>query len=280
MKHSSASCAAFARVAAWITLLACPAWAQFGPNQTRFRDSVSAFSGSLDIHGTGSGTVPGPAGGTATYTSDQHVSGTLNLDTYNPLTGAWVGTLNGTITVSETSVIVFGCTINNTYTASTTAQTDFLGQPLRFNLSFDIGSDTWSLWPSNNSVNGTAKSEQICAGATQTSSATQPLRFAAINMKMGFPFPASGFDLAGSNTVVCDGCGNANSNLVTYTYAYNLTGNHEPAQYYGRHKSAGSEDHGGRGELRCAAYVQLGSRFDAYDRHHLAAGNRDFAHLR
>ncbi|MBS1856985.1 MAG: hypothetical protein JST11_16570, partial [Acidobacteria bacterium] len=222
MKRSSVSWTASLRVAALTALLASPAGAQFGPAQVRFRDAVKAFSGTLDIHGTASGTASGPAGAVATYTSDQHVSGTLKLDTYNPLTGAWVGTLDGTITVKETSTITFACTITNTYTASTTAQSDFLGQPLKFNLSFDIGSDTWSLWPSNNSVNGTAQSVQTCAGVSQTSSAPQPLRFAPTSMKMGFPFPAAGFDLVGTGTVACDGCGNANSNLVNYTFTYNL----------------------------------------------------------
>jgi hypothetical protein len=222
MNRSSGGWTRSLGAAALLALLACPGLAQFGPNQTRFRNAVTAFNGTLDIHGTASGTASGPAGATATYTTDQHVSGTLTLDSYNPLTGAWVGTLDGTITVTETSVIAFACTITNTYTASTTGQTDFLGQPLKFNLSFDIGSDTWSLWPSNNSVNGVAKSEQTCAGVTQTSSAPQPLRFAPISMKMGFPFPASGFDLVGLNTVACDGCGNADSNPVTYTFTYSL----------------------------------------------------------
>lgn len=202
-------------------LLATPAWAQFGPKQTQFRNSVQSLAGTLDVHGVASGTVTGPAG-SAQYTTDQHVTGTLNLDTWNSLTGALTGTLTGTITISETSILSAACTITNTLTASTSAQSDFRGQPLVFNLSFDIGSDTWSLWPSNNSVNGTNTSVTDCAGQTMTSTATNPMRFMPINMKMGFPFPATGFDLTGVRQVACDGCGNADSNPVNYTFTYDL----------------------------------------------------------
>ncbi len=204
--------------------MAWPARAQFGPKQTAFRNAVKGLTGTLDIHGVGSGTVTGPAG-TIQYTTDQHVKGTLNLDHLDPLTQAYAGTLTGTITINEQSILTAGCTITNTYSASTTAQTDFRGAALEWNLSFDIGSDTWSLSPSNNSVNGTVASEQNCGGITQTSSATNPLAFAPINMKMGFPFPASGYDLKGSQTVSCDGCGNAASNPVIYNFTYDLKAN-------------------------------------------------------
>jgi hypothetical protein len=202
-------------------ILASPARAQFGPQQTKFRNSVQSLTGTLDVHGVASGAVTGAAG-TTQYTTDQHVNGTLNLDHYNSLTGAFTGTLTGTIVISEQSITTFGCTLTNTYAASTSAQSDFLGQPLMFNLSFDIGSDTWSLWPSNNSVNGTVTSVQECAGQEQTSTATNPLSFMPIDMKMGFPFPTAGFDLAGTGHVLCDGCGNAASNPVNYTFTYNL----------------------------------------------------------
>ena len=200
--------------------MAVPSWAQFGTKQTNFRNTVVALNGPLDVHGVGSGTVSS-GGTTITYSSDQHVTGTLKLDTYNTLTGALTGTLNGTITISETSIIDlgFGCTITNTFSASTTAQSDYLGHPLTFSLSFDIGSDTWSLWPSNNSVNGTENSVATCG---VPSSGTVPMRFMPINMSMGFPFPDNGFDLIGTRQVVCLGCGNADSNPVTYTFTYNL----------------------------------------------------------
>jgi uncharacterized protein (TIGR03437 family) len=209
-----------AKIAACI-VLACPALAQFGPKQTLFRNSVLGWTGTLDVHGVASGQVTGPAA-TQSYKTDQHFSGLLKDYTYNPLTGAWVGTLDGTITVTETSTITFACTITNTYTVSTSAQTDSNGKPLEFNITFDSGSDTWSLWPSNDAVKGTAKSEQNCGGVVQTSSASQPLRFGYINFNMGFPFPASGFDLVDTRTITCPGCGNAASNPVTYTYTYNL----------------------------------------------------------
>ncbi len=206
--------------AVW-AFLALPAIAQFGPHQTDFRTSVASWTGTLDIHGVGSGTVSGPVAG-MNYTTDQHVTGALVLDHFNSLTYAWIGTLTGKITISEKSVLSFGCKVTNTYTADTSAQVDFRGAPLVWNLSLDIGSDTWSLWPSNDSVNGTVTSVQDCAGQQQTSTATNPLRFAPINLKMGFPFPASGHDLNGTQTVTCDGCGNTGGTPVTYTYVYSL----------------------------------------------------------
>ena len=151
-------------------VLACPARAQFGPKQTLFRDSVLGWTGTLDVHGVASGQVTGPAG-TQTYKTDQHFSGLLKLDTYNRLTGAWVGTLEGTITVTETSTITFACTITNTYTAGTTAQTDSNGQPLNFNITFDSGSDTWSLWP---------RREPDCPADLQLDSGKQPHPWCAV----------------------------------------------------------------------------------------------------
>ena len=204
-------------------VLASPAAAQFGPTQTLFRNAVKGWAGTLDVHGVGSGTVTSPAGASTQYTSDQHLSGNLTLNQYNPLTGAWFGTLDGSITITESSVIIFVCDITNTYSVTTSAQSDFRGQPLTFNISFDSGSDTWSLWPSNNSVNGTQKSDETCAGVTQTSSGTIPMRFVALSLNMGFRFPATGFDLVGTSTYVCPSCGNSGSgNPVTYTYTYNL----------------------------------------------------------
>src|SRR5215467_10073667 len=91
------------RSAACLAALVYPAIAQFGPTQTLFRNSVASWTGTVDVHGVASGTVAGQAGTTETYTSDQHFSGNLKLDTYNPLTGAWEGTLDGTISVNETS---------------------------------------------------------------------------------------------------------------------------------------------------------------------------------
>lgn len=208
-----------------------PAWAQFGPQQVQFKNSVTALNGTIDIHGVASGTVAGPAGGTATYTSDQHVSGTLKLNQYDSLTGALTGTLDGTVTISEKSVVNFVCTITSTLTASTSAASDFRGAPLIFNFSFDIGSDTWSLWPSNNSVNGSDASRQDCGGGATTSSSTVPMRFMPIDMAMGFPFAATGFDLAGTRTVVCSSCGNANSNPVTYTFTYDLKATTKDCNY-------------------------------------------------
>lgn len=229
--HLLTTAAETRRTPAWLPallVLACPVWAQFGPNQTQFRNHVSTMTGTLDVHGVATGTAASPGGGTAQYKTDQHLSGILKLDHYDSLTGALVGTLDGTITISESNTITFGCTINNTWSVSTSAQKDFRGQPLTFNLSFDIGADTWSLWPSNNSVNGVQTSVQTCAGQSQTSSATLAMRFMPINMQMGFPFAASGFDLAGTRTVNCNGCGNADSNPVTYTFTYNLKANVAP----------------------------------------------------
>jgi Putative binding domain, N-terminal len=220
---------------AWVVptffILACPVWAQFGTNQTLFRNHVATLTGTLDVHGVGSGTVSGPAGSSAVYKTDQHISGVLKLDQYNLLTGALTGTLDGTITISETSDVSSACTVHNTFAAGTSAQSDFQGQPLRFNLSFDIGSDTWSLWPSNDSVNGVETSVQTCAGQSSTSSATVPMAFMPINMTMRFPFATSGFDLAGTHVVNCDGCGNADSNPVAYTFTYNLKANLQDCTY-------------------------------------------------
>lgn len=207
--------------AAWWFGLACPAWGQFGPTQTIFRNAVKSWAGTLDVRGAASGTVPGPVVPTP-YTTSQHLAGNLTVDQYNPSIGGWAGTLDGTITISESAIVSLGCTITNTYTASTSAQSDFRGVPLTFNITFDIGSDTWSIWPSNNSVNGTATSVQECAGVSQTTTATNPLRFMPLSFSLGFPFPATGFDLVGTSTYTCPSCGNAASNPVTYTYTYNL----------------------------------------------------------
>lgn len=215
----------------WLLALASPARAQFGPKQTLFRNSVKSWKGSLDVHGTASGLITGPTGATTQYNIDQHVSGTLTLDHYNPLTGGWTGTLDGAITITETSILTFACTVTNTLTASSSAATGFLGQPLTFNLTLDTGSDTWSLWPSNDSINGSNKSVQNCAGQQSTSTAINPMRFMPINLKMGFPFPASGFDLVGSGQVYCDGCGNSASAAVTYTFTYNLKSTANPCDY-------------------------------------------------
>jgi hypothetical protein len=219
------------RALVWLLVLASPARAQFGPKQTLFRNSVQAWNGSLDVHGVASGTITGPTGATTQYNIDQHVSGTLKLDQYNPLIGGWTGTLDGTITITESSILTFACTVTNTLTASSSAATDFLGQPLKFNLTFDIGSDTWSLWPSNDSINGTNKSVQNCAGQESTSTAINPMRFMPINMTMRFPFPASGFDLVGASQVLCDSCGNSASATVAYTFTYNLKSTTNPCDY-------------------------------------------------
>jgi hypothetical protein len=211
-----------------VLVFASPAAAQFGPQQTLFRDRVQSWTGTLDVHGVASGTVIGPTGISLTYNTDQHVSGTLGPLTFNTLLLDWEGPLVGTITVSETAVEgVPGCPITNTLTASTSAAVDYLGHPLIFHLSFDIGSDTWSLWPSNNSVNGTQTSVS-CAG---TSTVTVPMRFMPISMNDGFPFPATGFDLTGASPVTCAGCGNAASNDVAYTFTYNLTATTYPCNY-------------------------------------------------
>jgi hypothetical protein len=214
-----------------LLLFASPVAAQFGPKQTLFRDRVQSWAGTLDVHGVGSGTVSGPGGSTITYTTDQHVSGTLGPLVFNTLLMDWEGPLDGTITISETSTITAACTITNTLTASTSADVDYLGQPLIFHLSFDIGSDTWSLWPSDQYVNGNEHSVQDCGGVISTSDATVPMAFMPINFSEGFPFPATGFDLTGVSQVICDGCGNANSNLVTYTFTYDLTATTYPCNY-------------------------------------------------
>jgi len=208
----------------WALLAACPARAQFGPNQTKFRDKVTGWIGTLDVHGVASGTFTGPAGGTATYTTDQHITtDNLVLYQFDPNIAAWTGNMLGTITVKETSVVTLaGCTITSTLTASTAADKDFRGVPLTFYLSLDIGSDTWSIGPSSNSVNGTDTAVTECAGVSQTSTSTVAMRFMPINQTLRFPFPASGYALVGTGTAACDGCGNANSNLVNYTYTYNL----------------------------------------------------------
>jgi hypothetical protein len=209
----------------FVELSACTAisLAQFGPQQVQFRNTVVSVTGPLDVHGVASGTITGPVA-SGTYTSDQHVSGVLTLKTYNPQTLALTGTLAGNITISETSTITSACTTTSTFTASSAADNDFLGHPLIFNLSFDIGEDTWSLWPSNDSINGTETSVLDCAGQQQTTTATVPMRFMPINMSMGFPFPAATFfDLVGTRYETCPSCGNANSNSVNYTFKYNLT---------------------------------------------------------
>ena len=204
-------------------VLGLPASAQFGPRQTDFLKAVKGFTGSLDIHGVGSGSVAGPVGSTD-YTSDQHVSGTLSLTAFDSLTASWVGSLNGTITIKEQSVTsIAGCTITTTYAASTSAQTDFRGAPITWHLSLDNpNADTWSLWPDNSSVTGTTTAVTACAGQTQTSSSTNPMRFAPQNTSMGFPLPASGYDLKGTSTALNPAGGNATGNLVTYTFNYDL----------------------------------------------------------
>ncbi len=203
--------------------LAGTAVAQFGPRQTDFLKAVKGFTGTLDIHGTGSGTVSAQIG-SMQYTSDQHVTGTLNLTSYDPLTASWIGTLNGTITIQEKSIAsIAACTVTTTYTANTSAQTDFRGQPIVWHLSLDNpNADTWSLWPDNSSVNGTATSVTDCSGVQQTSSATNPLRFAPQNLAMGFPFPATGYDLKGTGTTDNPAGANAGGDLVTYAFTYDL----------------------------------------------------------
>ena len=235
-----------------LALLASPAAAQFGPHQTDFRSNVRKMTGYIYFLGLASGTTTNPAGASMQYTTFQDVSGRPTLDTWNPLTGALTGRLDGTIEVREQSVItVAGCTITNTYRAKSAADKDFLGQPLIFSLSFDIGSDTWSLNSSNNSINGTQTSVQTCGGQSQTTTTTVPMRFMPINMKMGFPFPAQGFDLSsfdvhGQRQVVFGGVGNAASNPVTFRVGYSLWANRcdyvlrERSQNFGSHLSRGS----------------------------------------
>jgi hypothetical protein len=210
------------KACACLLLFASPAAAQFGPSQTLFRDRVKSWAGPLDVHGVASGTVSGPAGTTTQYTTDQHVTGTLTLGNWDPLTGSWYGTLAGTITINETAIItIAGCTITNTLSASTSADKDFLGNPLVFHVSLDIGSDTWSLWPSNQDVNGHEHSVQSCGG---TSDATVPMSFMPIDTNLHFPFPASPppFDLSGTEVRPEPAGGNAASNPVTYTFTYGL----------------------------------------------------------
>ncbi|HXK11085.1 MAG TPA: BACON domain-containing protein [Vicinamibacteria bacterium] len=192
--------------------------------QTLFRDRVKSWVGPLDVHGVASGTAAGPAGSTIQYTTDQHVSGTLTLDVWDPLTGSWYGTLAGTITINEQAIITSACTITNTFSASTSADKDFLGKNLVFHLSLDVGSDTWSLWPSNQYVNGNEHSVVNCAGVITTSDATVPMTFMPIDMGLHFPFPTPPpFDLIGSQVKAEPTGGTAASNPVTYTFTYNLT---------------------------------------------------------
>src|SRR5512141_507459 len=235
-----------------LLVLASPAAAQSGPLQVEFRSNVKKMTGYFYFLGLASGTTTNPAGASMQYTTFQDVNGHPTLDTWNPLTGALTGRLDGTIEVREQSVItVAGCTITNTYRAKSAADKDFLGKPLIFSLSFDIGSDTWSLNPSNNSINGTQTSVQNCAGQSTTTTTTVPMRFMPINMKMGFPFPAQGFDLSsfdvrGQHQVVFGGVGNAASNPVTFRVGYSLHPNRcdyvlrERSQNFGSHASAGS----------------------------------------
>jgi hypothetical protein len=204
-------------------VLAGPAMAQFSARQTDFLKTVKGFTGSLDIHGVGEGSVTAAVGSTE-FTSDQHVVGTLNLTGFDALTGSWVGSLNGTITIQEKSVTsIAGCAITTTYVASTSAQTDFRGAPITWHLSLDtLNGDTWSLWPDNSSVNGTTTAV-TCTG--QSSSATNPMRFAPQSTRMGFPLPAVGYDLKGTSTATNPAGGNAAGNLVTYTFTYDLKAN-------------------------------------------------------
>lgn len=204
-------------------VLAGPAMAQFSARQTDFLKTVKGFTGSLDIHGVGEGSAVGPLG-TTTFTSDQHVVGTLNLTSFDSLTASWVGSLNGTITIQEKSVLsIPGCTETITYSASTSAQTDFRGAPITWHLSLDtLNGDTWSLWPDNSSVNGTATTVLACGGQ---SSATNPMRFAPQSTTMGFLLPATGYDLKGTSTAINPAGGNAAGNLVTYTFTYDLKAN-------------------------------------------------------
>ena len=118
------------RLTVFVLVLGLPAWAQPGPTAQKFLANVKGWTGSLDIHGTGSGTIAGPAGGTAQYKTDMHTSGILTLDSFNALTNSWVGTLNGTIVISEQSIVSFVCTTTSTFTANTSAQSDGLGKPL------------------------------------------------------------------------------------------------------------------------------------------------------
>jgi hypothetical protein len=233
-----------------LLLLASPAAAQFGPHQVEFRSNVKKMTGYIGFAGLSSGTVSSPGGASSQYTTRQIVTGSLTLDTWNLLTGALTGRLDGKIEVQEQSVITLGgCTITNTYRAKGSADKDFLGHPLIFSLSFDIGSDTWSLVPSNNSINGTQTSVQTCAGQSQTTTATLPMYFMPINMKMGFPFPAQGFDLKAdfhNLPHVPGGIGIAASNPVEYKVDYFLFANRcdyvlrERSQNFGSHLSTGS----------------------------------------
>src|SRR6476660_1104741 len=97
------------KLTVFVLLLGLPAWAQPGPTAQKFLANVKGWTGSLDIHGTGSGTVAGPAGGTAQYKTDMHTSGILTLDSFNASTGSWVGALNGAIVISEQSIVTLGC---------------------------------------------------------------------------------------------------------------------------------------------------------------------------
>lgn len=209
---------------AWSVALALPALAQFGTKQTQFRNAVQSWSGHIDFHGLDSGTVTGPAGATIKYTIDQEVSGDVNLNTYNSLTGAWTGSLsNGKITVSENAIdTVAGCTVTNVVSATANGTQDALGKPLIFNLSFDTHSDTWSFWPSSEYVTGTNKATTACGAAPpDTNTTTKQIRYMPINTQMGIPFPDKGFDLVGTAKTTC-GCGTVTTGNVAYAFTYNL----------------------------------------------------------
>jgi hypothetical protein len=205
----------------WLSL--CAAWGQFGPTQTVFRDSVKGWTGTIDIHGVGSGSVTGQAGFSGTYTADHQIKGTVTLDQYNPNTGAWFGKFAGNIAVSDQSKITGPCTITDAITAQSAGQLDALNKPLLFNITFDLGSDTWSFWPSNEYVPGSDKSTQVCAGISTNSSSDHAVSFMPINMQMGLPFPKTGFNLVGTGKFSCPGCSNVLSSEIDFTFTYNLT---------------------------------------------------------
>ena len=206
-------------------LLAGPAWGQFGPQQTAFLQHVKSLKGKIDIGVFANGTVSGPDGSTIDYFITEWAEGTLILDTWDPASGSLSGKLSGNIGVSDdTDETGTRCHAYNVHSDSPNwrTATDALGLPLRFSLTFDTGSDTWSLVPSNNQVMGHLTSFQVCDGQTQNLTIAEPVSFMPINTSMGFPFPSTGFDLTGTGSVLCTDCGNGAEPPLTYTFKYNL----------------------------------------------------------
>lgn len=212
---------------AWLVSPHLRAFAQFGPRQTVFRESVDSWTGTISFTASDSGNTPsGPIPGSGgTFSAQHELKATVTLHRDDKI-GGWTGTGVGKFTVHESFTINSGtgCIVDQTTVGEGGLSNDAFGKPLTFSLTLDQQTDTWSFWPISQYGMGTFTADSICGAIKMPGQPKQqPIRFAPLNNQMRIPLPPDTFHLKGSFKVTCDSCMNSTSSpTFTYVFTYDL----------------------------------------------------------